>query len=97
MVLAFAEPRVRDDAKALELSRQAAEKASHRETYILAHHVEAVVRDRIAARKRLDRLKRRAAAEKDRADALQKKLNALKSIEENLNRRTKDQGTDVSP
>lgn len=97
LLLAFAEPRVRDDAEALDLSRQAAAKATHRETYILAHHVESVVRERIAARKRWDRLKQEATAEKERADALQKKLNALKSIEESLNRRTKDQGTGVSP
>lgn len=97
LLLAFGEPRVRNDAKALELSRQAAAKATHRVTYILAHHVESVVRDRIAARQRLDRFRQEAAAQKERADALQKKLNALKSIEESLNRRSKDQGTDVSP
>ncbi|MGA7802974.1 MAG: hypothetical protein WCC36_19410 [Gammaproteobacteria bacterium] len=97
LLFAFAGPQVRDDSKALDLSRQAAAKATHRDTYILAHHVEAVVRERIGARRERERLNREAVAQKARADALQEKLNALKSIEESLNRRTKDQDTGVSP
>lgn len=97
LLLAFGGPRVRDDAEALELSRKAAAQARQRDIIILAHHVESVVRRRIAAGNERERLASEAGAEKARADALQEKLNALKAIEENLNRRTTGQGAGVLP
>ncbi|HKK14728.1 MAG TPA: hypothetical protein VKA14_08725 [Gammaproteobacteria bacterium] len=97
LLLAFGPSGVRDDDRALALARSAADAATTRGTYTLARHVVTVETERLNARAQRRRLDKRLDAERARAQELAHKLEALKSIEENLNRRTQDTDTGPSP